>query len=60
MSKSDASQGRYYNIGGGQYILTSDIDGSDGAEIVALTKTLTGQMVIFGIALAGFTNGKLV
>ena len=31
MSKSDASQGRYYNIGGGRYVLTSDIDGSDGA-----------------------------
>ena len=28
MTKADASQGRYYNIGGGQYILTSDIDGS--------------------------------
>ena len=31
MNKTHASQGRYYNIGGGQYILTSDIGGTCAA-----------------------------
>ena len=54
MNKTHASQGRYYNIGGGQYILTSDIGGTCAAI------QDPGAQIIFGIVQMVFLSGKLV